>query len=222
MRGKNKMSLENIAINILSKEKTITPIVSAPGTFSEIVIHETEDSPWDEINDDWHLKAEPSYSQNLIEQYKFFNQGIYSPKRVFYPCSELDASPVQGFPDAEVVIMDKDERTSGVMKRHKVPGYIQEDVLTYIPKKPFDLVIILNPQQNSKDLTKHLVKGGFVLANNWHDNASELSENPNYQEIGTIDRDEKGYFLAGNLKKLEPNQFETYFYVFRNRGVEEA
>jgi hypothetical protein len=163
MEMRNKMNakiidLENIALGMLAKDRKNLSINSrAPTTFNEPTFLGS-------INKNQQSEAKPNYSKGLIEQYQFFNRWIFSPKRVFYPCSELDASPIIGFPDAEVVIMDKDETSSQVMKKHNVCGYIQGDVLNYVPEKPFDLIILLNPSQSSKNLTRHLNKGGYVLA----------------------------------------------------------
>lgn len=210
-------NLENIARRILAEEKPKN--ISKVGRFHNTQI---DNLNWDNPLKEWYLKAKPEYSQNLIEQYKFFNRWIHSPKRVFYPCSNRDVSPIKGFPDSEVILMDIDDEASLVMEKNKVPGYIKGNVLEYTPEKPFDLVIILNPAQRSSNLTKHLAKGGYVLANNWHNNASQILEDPNYQGIGTIDKDEKGPFLLRDFSKLEPNQFATYLYVFKNRGLEAA
>lgn len=215
MRKKDE-GLDGIALN-MSLGRTDVPVIDV-GRFMTIM-GDSQDS-WAYEKEE--AEEEPSYSEELIAQYQFFNRWIYSPRRVFYPCSRFDASPIRGFPDAEVVLMDCDERVSKIMEEHKVPGYVHGDVISYVPEKPFDLVLMLNPAQNSKGLAQHLVKGGYVLANNWHDNASQLSEDPDYQTIGTIDVDGKGIFLARNLDKLEPEQFEVYLYVFRNRGVEAA
>jgi hypothetical protein len=166
-------------------------------------------------------RPKPYFSDDLIKEYKFFRENIHNPKRVFYPCCNLDASPLKGFPDSEVVLMDNEQGLDKIMKQNGVSQFILGDVLTYNPKKPFDLVILLNPLLNSRDLTKHLSNKGYVLSNNWCNNASQLLEDSKFEGIGTIDRTEKGIYLArGDFSKLEPNQFATYFYVFRKLGEE--
>jgi len=158
----------------------------------------------------------PYFANDLIEQYEFFRKNIYNPKRVFYPCCNLDISPIRGFPDSEVVLMDKEESLKEIMENAGIRQFILGDVLLYVPEKPFDLVIALNPALTSKDLTKHLSNGGYVLANNWHNNASQLLEDSGFEGIGTIYRNKKGIYLGkGDFSKLEPIQFETYLYVFR-------
>lgn len=169
-------------------------------------------------NKKWYLDAHPNYSESSIEEFNFFRKNIYEPKRVLYPCSYIDASPIKGFPNSEVILIDKDKDVSRVMKRHNIKNFIQGDVLKYNPENPFDLVIILNPQLESSDLTKHLSDKGYVLANNWHNNASQLLENSDFENIGTIDKNENGLYLTKNFDKLKPNQFDTYLYVFRRKG----
>ncbi len=159
----------------------------------------------------------PRYNRNLISQYNYFRRNIHEPRRVFYPCCELDASPVKGFPNSEVVLVDNDENLIEPMRREGITQFIHQDVLAYNPKTPFDLVIILNPGLPSRDLTRHLRKGGYALADNWNDNAQELLDDKRFEGIGTIWRDKRGFYLRGDFFMLEPNQFPTYLYVFKRR-----
>ena len=161
----------------------------------------------------------PYFTGDLIEQYKFFRENIHNPQRVFYPCCNLDVSPIRGFPNSEVVLMDNEEGLREIMEQEGIRQFVSGDVLAYTPERPFDLVIALNPSLTSRDLTRHLSNRGYVLANNWHNNASQLLEDVDFEGIGTLDRNEKGIYLArGDFSKLEPNQFATYFYVFRKLG----
>lgn len=160
----------------------------------------------------------PYSSDDLVRQYEFFRQNIHEPRRVFYPSCGLDLSPIRGFPNSEVVLMDNDKAIANKMR--DVNQFKLGDVLAYNPENPFNLVIALNPALSSRDLTRHLSTGGYVLANNWHDNASQLLDDPEFEGIGTIDRNESGIYLARNFDKLEPQQFETYLYVFKRNGGE--
>jgi len=185
-----------------------------------------DDFEWEDPGEDFKKRLEKgeihvSYSDNLISQYEFFRKNIYEPKRVFYPSCELDCSPIKGFPNSEVTLIDIDDRdyVDKVMKQDGIIQFVKGDALKHKPKNPYDLVVILNPCLKSKGLTKHLVKGGYALANNWHDNASQLLENKSFEDIGTIDINKEGFYLAEkDFSKLEPNQFATYFYVFKKLG----
>src|SRR3989344_5170963 len=121
--------------------------------------------------------------------------------------------------EADRILMDKEEGLSEIMKQEDISQFIKGDVLVYDPAKPFDLVIALNPCLDSKDLTKHLSTRGYVIANNYHGNSSQLLENPEFEGVGTIDRNENGIYLArGDFSKL--NEFVDYFCVFRKLGEE--
>jgi hypothetical protein len=158
----------------------------------------------------------PEYSERSIAAYEFFRKNIYNPARIFYPCCFLDASPFKGFPNSQIVLMDRDEVANKAMVESGIEGFVRGDVLKYSPKKPFDLVIILSPNLPSKDLTRHLVRGGYVISNNYHNNASQLRDDPLFEGIGTIDLNENGIYLAkGDFSKLEPEQYENYSYIFR-------
>ena len=163
-------------------------------------------------------KPKPYFSQDLIKQYEFFRNNIYDPQRVFYPCCNLDISPIRGFSYSEIVLMDKEEGLAEIMKKEGIKQFIHKDVLEYMPENPFDLIIILNPQLSSRNLTKHLSRKGYILSNNYHNNASQLLEDSNFEGIGTIDRNKDKLYLAkGDFSRLEPNQFATYFYALRRK-----
>ena len=112
--------------------------------------------------------------------------------------------------------MDKESGFGKVMQEHGIHQFTEGDVLAYNPEKKFDLVIALNPCLSSRDLTRNLEIGGYTLANNWHNNATQLLEDESFEGIGTIVRAKSGIFLAErDFSRLEPAQFATYFYVFR-------
>lgn len=186
-----------------------------PGTWSESRLS-TEEEVLAELKlkaeyPEEELKTKPNSSESLIQIYDFFRENIHNPKRVFYPCCYLDVSPIKGFPESEVILMDKEKGLEEKMRQEGITQFIQGDVLKYTPETPFDLVIALNPCLTSKDLTRHLSNRGYVLANNWHNNASQLLEDSDFEGIGTIDKNKNKVYLARkDLSKLEPG-----YYVFR-------
>jgi hypothetical protein len=156
----------------------------------------------------------PYYSDDLINQYNFFRRNIYEPKRVFYPCCNLDISPIKAFPNSEVVLMDKYREIplEEIMKREGITQFQFGDVLKYKPQAPFDLVIILNPTLHSRDLTRNLEQGGYVIANNYHRNVSQLLKDRNFEGLGTIVGEDK-LELAPNFDAFRKSP--DYFGVFR-------
>src|SRR3989344_3247080 len=161
-----------------------------PGSFRE---------EWDKLADEILKSAvikesdEPSnqnpyFADDLILQYEFFRKEIYEPKRVFYPCCNLDVSPIKGFPNSQVILVDNEKGLGKIMKKNGILQFTESDALTYVPERPFDLVIALNPCLSSEDLTKHLISNGYILANNWHNNATQLVNDPNFEGVGTIER----------------------------------
>jgi hypothetical protein len=96
----------------------------------------------------------PKSNQDHIERYRFFKNNIHNPRRVFYPCCNLDISPIKGFPDSEVILLDNGGSTKSlenIMKKSGISNFIKEDVLNYKPEILFDLAIILAPQVESSN-----------------------------------------------------------------------
>jgi len=161
-------------------------------------------------------KDSPEYTDNLIRLYRFFNDKIYTPKRVFYPCCGLDASPLRGFPDSEIILMDQDERCEKAMKKYNLP-FIKGDVKEYNSDKSIDLIIIRDPAVKSENLVKNLIKGGYVISNNYHLNAKELSEMVDkFKVVGTI---KENLNEKINLKKDISDMFKNRedCYVFQKK-----
>ncbi|MFT4310006.1 MAG: hypothetical protein ACMXYC_00040 [Candidatus Woesearchaeota archaeon] len=159
----------------------------------------------------------PTSSPDLVRQYIFFRDTIYNPRRVFYPSCNADISPLESFLDAQVTLMDKDPQVAQAMRKHSIREFVEHDVLTYVPPSEFDLVIALNPCINSSDLTKYLRQSGYVLANNYHNNASQLLEDEDFTGIGTLIQERNKIRLQRDFSRLVPMQFETLLYFFQKR-----
>ena len=133
---------------------------------------------------------------------------------MFYPCCGADASPIRGFPNSEVVLMDEDNDAAEIMRQNNTSNFIPGDVLKHKPQVPYDLIILLNPTLPSKDLTRHLVLGGYVLANNYTKNVAQLLRDKRFEGIGTLKENENGIFLAERDFSIFEN-FPDYFGVFK-------
>ena len=43
------------------------------------------------------IEISPEYSESLIKTYELFKDKIFNPQSVFYPCCNIDGSPVKSF-----------------------------------------------------------------------------------------------------------------------------
>lgn len=150
-----------------------------------------------------------NFSDSLIAIYTAFRDQIYSPKSVLYPSSGFDGSPAKVFDN--VTFVDIEDGNEGCVKKLQEAGLhaIKQDIKTYTPKELHDLLILLNPSIRTEWATKHLKSGGYVLANNYHGNASWLNNNPKkFSLLGVIDYIEKEAIIErngdGNLGKTSP------------------
>ena len=152
-----------------------------PGEFGDL---EMIDEPC-ESEEEIYSKEKPVFSDNLIANYELFRDNINSPKRVLYPSCDLDASPVRAFPDAQVDLVDINEHAVGALNRNGVNA-IHSDINEYKPSELYDLLILLNSCIPSEEATPFVDSGGYVLANNYSKNASQLVENSDFESVGTI------------------------------------
>lgn len=128
------------------------------------------------------------YPDDLISIYTAFREQVYSPKSVLYPSCGYDASPAKAFPN--VTFVDKEEGNEGCIESLKTAGHkaFKQDIRDYTPKEQHDLLILLNPAILTERASRHLVHGGWIIANDYHSNAGEMAQNPRqYTLWGTID-----------------------------------
>jgi len=143
-----------------------------------------DDSPQEE--------QELTFADDLVAILSAFRDGVYNPRSVLYPSCGYDASPAQVFD--RVTFVDIEQGTEGCVGKLQEAGLhaIKGDIRDYHPQEEHDLLILLNPAIPSSWTTQHLVQGGFILANNYHGNASEMFRQPESYELwGTIDFVEK-------------------------------
>jgi hypothetical protein len=155
----------------------------------------------------------PSYSDEQIAIYAAFKEHVLDAKSVFYPCCQYDASPEKVFPGTTFVDIE-DKRIAGAMemfRRHGLRAF-KMDVADYRPEELHDLLILLNPAIHTSRAIHTLRKGGFVLANNYHENASQMRRNPEMYEIwGTIDFVVKGRRKEGDNRVVVSRNLEGLF-----------
>jgi len=132
------------------------------------------------------------FSDDLIAIYTAFCDQIYSPQSVLYPSCAFDASPARVFDN--VTFVDIENGSEGCVRKLQEAGLqaIKEDIKTYTPGDLHDLLILLNPTIPTEWASRHLKSGGYVIANNYHGNASEMYHQPDRFNLwGTIDFVEK-------------------------------
>ncbi|MFA5992695.1 MAG: hypothetical protein WC796_03245 [Candidatus Pacearchaeota archaeon] len=171
-----------------------------PGTFHDTEELELARDPEARrrVEEERYSKARPLYARDLIGAYELFRERVYSPKRVLYPGCDLDASPVRAFPRAKVDLVDINALAIGALNRNGVNA-IHSDIRQYKPEQLYDLLILLNPGVSSDKTTCFLDSKGYVLANDWHRNASQLVEDKSFKPLGTI---------VFKPKRVGPNKFD--------------
>jgi len=131
----------------------------------------------------------PQYDDNLIAIYRAFQEQVARPKSVLHPACDYDASPSRVF-DA-VTYVDINQAAMQVFRDHRLDAHGQ-DIREYRPTKEHDLLILLNPCIVTEWASQHLKAGGYILTNNYHDNATGMYKKPDaFEFVGALDFVEK-------------------------------
>lgn len=145
------------------------------------------------------IEAEPR--PDLVAKYSLFREKL-KPKAdvVYHPCGANDVSPSVAFPDSRVVYVDIDEKSVEALKTGGFEAHTAS-ALEFDPGE-VDVLIMLNPQIPPDVPASHVVENGFVLSNDYHQTASVLHRNDQYQIRATI-RVSKGGELILDTENLE-------------------
>lgn len=183
------------------------------------------------------------YADDLIALYTAFRDRVYNPQSVLYPSCGFDASPARVFDN--VTFVDVEQGNEGCIRGLQEAGLqaLKQDIRDYQPKRLHDLLILLNPSIPSEWATRHLRQGGYIIANDYHSNATQINENPEQFTLwGTMDFAEKdrrkGDFRvivsrdlddlfqpvndADEFKRLRPEDFDftkTMVLSFVDQGI---
>ncbi len=133
-----------------------------------------------------------SYSDDLIAIYTAFRDQVYRPESVLYPSCAFDASPARVFDS--VTFVDIEDGSKGCVRRLQEAGFtaFKQDIKDYTPNSLHDLLILLNPCIPPEWASRHLRPGGYIIANNYHQSATNMVDQPDkYTLWGTIDFVEK-------------------------------
>jgi hypothetical protein len=166
------------------------------------------------------------YAPDLLSIYSTFQAQVHKPRHVLYPSCGYDGSPAKVF--ERVTFVDSEGGNAGCIQALKAAGYdaLQSDIRDYSPTEKHDLLILLNPCIPSEWGARHLERGGWIIANNYHGNASQMFREPeSYEFWGAIDfvekdrrkkdyrveilRDLEGFFVPvadfAELERLRPD-----------------
>ncbi len=174
----------------------------------------------------------PQYHNDLIALYTVFRDQVYKARSVLHPSCANDASPSKVF-DA-VTYVDLDTIAMDMFRQHGLDAQGQ-DIREYRPTKEHDVLILLNPAIATEWASRHLKKGGYVVTNNYHGNATGMHKRPDaFELIGTLDFVEKdrrkddmrvvysqhleGLFVPvqdfDELKKLRPDAHDFLLHAY--------
>jgi hypothetical protein len=148
------------------------------------------------------------FADDLRAVYTAFRDQVYNPRSVLYPSCGFDASPARVFDN--VTFVDLEDGNEGCVGKLQEAGFnaLSQDIRTYTPKDLHDLLILLNPSIPTEWASRHLKSGGYVLANNYHGNASEMYKQP--------DR----FTLEGSIDFVEPDRRKEDNRVVVSRNLE--
>ena len=123
------------------------------------------------------IEAEPR--PDLVAKYLLFVEKL-NPEAdvVYHPCGANDVSPSVAFPDSRVVYVDIDEKPVGVLKKGGFEAHVAS-ALEFDPGD-VDILIMLNPEISPDVPSSHVVKGGYVLCNDYHGTAFSLHRDRKY------------------------------------------
>ena len=124
-----------------------------------------------------------------------------SGKTLLYPCCGQDTSPAGLF---QPTFLDSDQEA---IKQLLIKGLhaVCTRIENYYPEKKFEIIFLYDYVAGPDDALRHLEEQGIVILNDYHGDASRLSNNPRYKLIGAADYiDEKSIYFG-------PSDLEGYF-----------
>ena len=130
----------------------------------------------------------PEFYEGSIRMYREFARVFGEPRSVFYPACYVDASPIRGFPNSEVILLDRDDFAAQVMQNAGIP-LLHMPIEQYHGKK-HDLIILFNQMFHPSLAIPFLERGGKIIANNYHHTASDLRD-MGHPILGVFDGDDR-------------------------------
>jgi len=161
----------------------------APGSFREVGTDEEAEmlrKAQEKFSQPESQERQPQASPDLVRAYQIFQEQLHpQTDLVYYPSCELDTSPTQAFPNSRVVYVDIDEKSIGILKKNGFEA-VQTDSREFVPDKPVDVLILLNPGSTGTNPKKLVNRGGYILCNDWHRTATEMNSDPDFKLKGIV------------------------------------
>jgi hypothetical protein len=145
----------------------------------------------------------PQISESLVRSLTTFKDGFHpNAEGIYYPSSGIDASIAKAFPESRIVFLDIEE---SVVESLKKAGYeaVQASSQEFVPDKPVDVLLLLNPATNPEKPVATVAEGGYVLCNDYHGTASQLRDDQALKLVAMI-REGKG---GEKLIDMEPEDY---------------
>jgi hypothetical protein len=131
------------------------------------------------------IVAEPR--SDLVAKYNAFDE-YFGPVTgiVYHPSCANDSSPSEVFAGADnrVVYVDLSNDSVIALQQAGLEAHAA-DANTFNPG-PVDLLILLNPAIGNENVAAHVKPGSYVLANDYHANASDFYHSDEYELMGII------------------------------------
>jgi hypothetical protein len=127
-------------------------------------------------------------------------------KRVYYPGCRLDITPSKAFPDSTVIYVDINPQACDVLNSHGFSA-IHASATEYVPED-IDVLILYNPSVLPEVPVRSVKKGGFIVANDYHNSATWLYAH-GYRLVGVIPTN--GEFEVKGPLLVETEDIEQYF-----------
>lgn len=165
---------------------------------------------------------EPFHHDEWVAMHQAFVKEFGMPESVIYPCCGTDVSPSKVFD--EVTYVDAEAGYIDCLLKEDFNA-IQTNVEEFKTNELFDLLILLNPTISSFHITDKVKLNGFVMANNYHGNAKELFESPDFEikciikQDASLDKDFNGLFerfeSVEEYKEACPEEFAEILPLYK-------
>lgn len=147
-------------------------------------------------------EREPRVHEEIMRGYALIKEKLnINPKVIYHPCGADDVTPSRAFPNARVIYADRDSNEMHKLKHAGYEAYVA-DANTFDPVA-VDLVIVLNPSIEPDGPVSHLKTGGYVIANDYHQTARALKQNPAFELVGIATSGKEGRYSKYDTTALE-------------------